>query len=124
MADEDVKTTTDKPLSSLAAAETKVEPPAPEAEMPAVERLRTYEDKVFADSPVEVVRIGDRLERGSGSAYAALTDEQKAHYVKLEHLIAAEQKLAAAHAALLVADDEHDAALAAVETEPDAAPHE
>lgn len=72
------------------------------------ERLKAYEAEVFADSKIEVVRIGDRLERGNGSAFAALTDEQKSRHAAFERLIVAHDKLDAAQAALSVA--EHEAA--------------
>jgi hypothetical protein len=89
-------------------------PDAPEA-IDAKTRLREFEDEAFADSKIEVVRIGDRLERGNGSAFAALPDHVKAKHAALERLVDAEQKLADANAAVAVAQSEYDAALTAVE---------
>lgn len=124
------ETSTDKPLSELAAAERQINPPtvgkeplpfdeikpgmAPPRDepMPAADRLRAFEDeKVGADAP----RFNGALERGVGSLWHRMPDTDKAMHAKLEKLVEAESKLAAAHTALIAADVEHDAALAAVE---------
>lgn len=85
--------------------------------VPAAARIRAFEDEHLGK---DAVRINDRIERGSGSPFAALSPEHKRQYAALEKLVVAEQKLADAHAALIQADVEHDAALAAAEPAPDA----
>lgn len=86
-------------------------PPEPEP-MSAVDRLRAFEDeKVGKDAP----RIAGTLERGIGSLWHRMSEDDKAMHAKIEKLIAAEAKLAAAHTALIAADVEHDAALKAVD---------
>lgn len=116
-------TTADKPLAPLAAAESKIEPPEPKpflattepvSDEPAsaVDRLRAFEDeKLGKDTP----RFNGALERGVGSLYSRMPDADKAMHAKLEKLVETESKLAAAHTALIAADVEHDAALAAVD---------
>lgn len=92
----------------------------PPRETPAVDRLRAFEDEAFKGSQIQVVRIGDRIERGVGSAFAALSPEKKRQYAALEKLVEAEQKLADAHAAVIQAEADHEAALADAEPKPDA----
>lgn len=91
----------------------------PAEPMTAADRLRAFEDEHFGE---KCVRINGLIERGSGSPYAA-KPELHAQYAALQRLIETEQQLADAHAALMVADDNHQAALAAVEN-PDASPAE
>ena len=94
-------------------------PPADTPEtMPAAARIRAFEDEHLG---VDAVRIRDKIERGSGSPFAALSPEKKAEYAALEKLVMTEQKLADAHAALIQADADHDAALAAAEPKSNAA---
>lgn len=83
----------------------------------AADRVRAFEDKHLGK---DAVRIGGRIERGSGSPFAAMSDEKKRQYAALEKLVAAEQKLADAHAAVIQAETDHEAALAAAEPKPDA----
>ncbi len=56
-----------------------------------VGRLRAFEDETFGK---DAVRINDKIERGVGSPFAAMSDVQKMQYAALEKLVAAEQKLA------------------------------
>lgn len=94
---------------------------APDPETPAVDRLRAFEDAEFGK---DAVRIGGKIERGYGSPFKAMSAEKQRQYAAIEKLVESEQKLADAHAALIAADVEHDAALAAAEPKPDAAPSE
>lgn len=80
----------DHPLAHIAAAEA-VEP------MTTAARLRAFEDKVLGEN---CARIAGNIERGVGSPFAGLSDQQKAHHAALEALAAAEQ-------------DHHDAVAAA-----------
>lgn len=116
MADE---TTTDKPLANLAETERNLDPPAPEPTVepepehtPAAARLRSFEDEHFGE---DAVRIDGKIERGVGSPYADLSDEDRRKYEAIERLIVAEQKLADAHTALIQADADYEAAEAAVD---------
>jgi hypothetical protein len=89
--------------------------PAPQSEPEsATDRLRAFEDEHFGAK-------GDKIERGSGSAYAAAPAEIRRQHAAIEHLIVTEQKLADAHAAVIQAEADHEAALAAAEPKPDAA---
>jgi hypothetical protein len=127
-------TTADKPLAPLADAErnlntetdaekaraeqertkpfmTTTEPVSDEPASP-VDRLRAFEDeKLGKDTP----RQQGMIERGVGSHFSRMSDEDKAMHAKIEKLIETEGKLSAAHTALLTADAEHDAALKAVD---------
>lgn len=89
----------------------------PPREVPAAERLRAFEDEHLGKG---AVRIGGKIERGFGSPFAALSDEKKRQYAALEKLAGAEQKLADAHTALIQAEADHEAALAAAEPKLDA----
>lgn len=101
----------DKPLDQPE-PEAAIDQPAIEPEMNAAARLRAFEDeKLGADA----VRINDRIERGYGSPFAAMTDEDKARYAAFERLVETERKLADAHAALIAADAAHEAAEAAID---------
>jgi len=99
-------------------------PPAPVvrddwvAPEPAAVRLRAFEDEHFG---TDVMRINGKIERGSGSPFQKMSDADKAKYAAIERLIETEQKLAEAHAALMTAESEHEAACAALEPKPDAA---
>jgi hypothetical protein len=120
MADEEIQT--DRPLAILAEKEQEIgrrhEPEVEQPdEIPAADRLRAFEDEHLGK---DAVRIGGKIERGSGSPFAGLSPELKRQYAALEKLLATEQKLADAHAALIQADADHDAALAAAEPKPDA----
>ena len=105
----------DTPLAELSAAEEKIDPPAPEPmPEPVVEpatdaagRLRAFEDEVFG---ADTARIDGKVERGIGSYYQRMSDAERAHHQALEALVAAEQRLADAHAALVAADAAHEAA--------------
>jgi hypothetical protein len=85
---------------------TVMEQPA-ESPMRAADRLRAFEDEHFGK---DAVRIDGQIERGVGSPFASMTDEDRAKYGALERLVVAEQKLADAHAALVQADADHEAA--------------
>lgn len=78
----------------------------------APERLRAFEDATMGPN---APRINGAVERGHGSLYSRMTDPQKAEHAGLEKLVGAEQKLAEAHAALIQAEADHEAALAAAE---------
>lgn len=97
---------------------------APADPVPATDRIRAFEDEVFKDSQVQVVRIGGRLERGTGSAFAALSPELRRQHAALEKLVESEQKLADSKAALVQAETDHETALAAAEPRPDAPANE
>jgi hypothetical protein len=113
MADDTTKDTADKPLAPLVEAEKKIDPPMSDEPMPAVERLRAFEDeKLGKDAP----RFNGAVERGVGSLWHRMSDADKAYHAKLEKLVEVEGKLAAAHSALIAAAAEHEAALAAVES--------
>jgi len=130
MSDSETET---KPLDHLAAAEDRIDPapadptpaqePAPAVEakpsepLPAADRLRAFEDEYLGK---DCVRISGRVERGSGSPYQRLSHELRRQHAALEHLIESEQRLADAHSALLQAEADHEAALAAAEPKPDA----
>jgi hypothetical protein len=77
------------------------------AEGDSAARLRAFEDEVFGK---DAVRIDGVIERGVGSPYAKMTDERKAQYAALEAVIAAEQKLNDATAAVGAAEAERVAA--------------
>ena len=99
-----------KPLESLAAREEAIS-----AEPGTAARLRAFEDRVFgADYP----RINDQIERGVGSRFSNLDDNQKAYHAALEALITAEQEHQTAVGGADVAAAKLEAArLAAAETE-------
>lgn len=93
--------------------------PVPAERTPAAERLRAFEDEKFG---ADVVRINDRIERGSGSPFQddrIMSPEDRRVYAALERLIVAEQKLADAHEAVIAAEAEHEAALADAEPKPE-----
>lgn len=85
--------------------------PAPaatiEAPLSAKQKLRAFEDDVFGKN---ANRINGVVEQGIGSPYADMTPHQKAHYSALTQLVAAEQGMADASAALAAAEATHDAA--------------
>lgn len=96
--------------------------PAVAASAPA--RLRAFEDEHFGN---DVVRIRGQIERGSGSPYQdpkIMPPELRRQHAALEKLIETERRLADAHTALLQAEADHEATLAATEPRPDAAPAE
>jgi hypothetical protein len=112
MADE----TTTQPADPAAAPSTPptphpaAQPPENAAPTPvsSAERLRAFEDEHIGK---DAVRIDGKIERGSGSPFQKLSDELKRQYAALERLIAAEQKVADARAALAAAESEHAVAL-------------
>lgn len=85
---------------------------APAEPTTAVERLRAFEDREFGP---DAVRINDQIERGYGSPFKDMSEAKHRVYAVLEKLVAAEQKLADAHGALIQADADHEAAKAAVD---------
>lgn len=105
---------TDKPLDHIDHVERGLDPAPKDA--PGIDRLRAFEDKHFGK---DAVRINGRIERGSGSPYATAKPEVRRQYEMLEALIEADQRVADARAALAVAEEAHDRALAALENEPD-----
>lgn len=116
MADDDVHTSTDTPLASLAAAEAEIEPrsePVPEAS--AAERLRAFEDEHLGKDAVRL--HGGRVERGSGSLYQKMAPELRKVHELLEKAVGTEATLIQARAAVSVAEGEHAAALAAVDNQ-------
>lgn len=82
-----------------AAAETIIE-----EKTPAAERLRAFEDEHLG---AEAPRIEGKVERGHGSPFSRMSDEDKAKYDALEKLVAAEAKLTAAREALALAEEEY-----------------
>lgn len=89
--------------------------PAPEPEQPETDakaRLRAFEDEHFGP---DCVRIEGQVERGSGSPFSQMSDDDKATYAALERLVVAEQKVADARAALAVAEEEYAAAESAAD---------
>jgi hypothetical protein len=80
-----------------AGAERKVDQPQTDS----AARLRAFEDEVFGK---RAVRIEGKIERGVGSPYAAMSDEQKAQYAALEAVVVAEQRLNDATAAVAQAE--------------------
>lgn len=106
----------EKPLAPLAAAEAKIESAdAFEASEPAsaAQRLRAFEDEHLGPDAVRL--HGDRVERGSGSLFERLPADKQYAHVMIEKTVETERKLAEAHAALVAADEEHEAAVAAAE---------
>lgn len=91
-----------------------------DVELTAKQKLRAFEDDVLGP---DVVRISGEIEKGHGSNFKKnLTEEQRQHHARLEHLVVAEEKLAHASAALASAEAEHEKAKAHVEefhTEPE-----
>lgn len=76
------------------------------------ELLRAFEDdKLGADA----VRINGQIERGHGSKFRDLTEQDQAHHAALEKLVDAEQKLVDATTAHQLAEEAYEAAVAAVE---------
>lgn len=74
----------------------------------AAQRLRAFEDEHLGP---DAVRINDRVERGSGSPFQALTPEKRKHYHAIEKTIDTEGRLADARAKLAQAESEHNAAV-------------
>jgi hypothetical protein len=117
----------EKEAADKAAADKKAEKKAakqaknaePEPELDAATRLRAFEDEHLGP---DAVRISGHVERGVGSPYSRLNPARHRHYQALEKAVASEQKLGAAHAALIQADADHEAVmaeLAAAESAPD-----
>lgn len=75
----------------------------------AADRLRAFEDEHVGK---DAVRINGRIERGYGSRFKELSDEQRRQHAALEHLVDTERKLAEARTALIQAEADHEAALA------------
>jgi hypothetical protein len=100
------KASEDQPFDDLTETEAA---PAPIEPMPAgaAARIRAFEDEHFGK---DAVRIDGKIERGSGSPFASMSDEDRKKYEALERLVVAEQKLADAHAALIASDAAHEAA--------------
>lgn len=93
----------------VAAAPKVIDPPR---EIPAADRVRAFEDEHFGK---DAVRVNGQVERGSGSIYQQMSTERKREYAALENLVDAERKLGEAEAAVVLAETEHAAALAAAE---------
>jgi hypothetical protein len=75
----------------------------------AAQRLREFEDLTVGK---DAIRSKDgHIERGFGSKFKLMTDEQHARYAALEKLVAAEDKVAAANVAVADAKVAYDAAL-------------
>lgn len=94
----------------------------PEPETDAAARLKAFEDKHLGD---DAVRIGGHVERGVGSPWSRLSPARHREYEAIEKVVETERKLGEAHTALVQADVDHEAAmaaLAAAEAEPDADP--
>lgn len=89
--------------------------PAPVAEPEpetAKTRLRAFEDEMLG---AEATRINGEIEKGHGSHFKVMmTEAQRHHHAALEHLVAAEGKLAHASAHLAQAEADHEKAKADV----------
>jgi hypothetical protein len=80
-----------------------------------VDRLRFFEDHLFGK---DHLRPHGQVEKGVGSAHAALPAAHKAHHAALEHLIEAEKYHQVAHDAATAAHTKLQAAVKrAAETE-------
>lgn len=79
----------------------------------AAQRLRAFEDKHLGPDAVRI--HGDRVERGSGSLFQRLSVEKQKAHAAIEKTTLTEKKLADAHAALLQAESDHEAAMVAAE---------
>lgn len=78
-------------------------------------RLRAFEDATLGE---DHLRHKDAPEKGIGSAFSRMTDQQRAHHAALENLITVEKEHQAAHAAAEAATTKLEAAAArAAETE-------
>jgi hypothetical protein len=106
----------DKPTPALDTKPTAKPAAPPEDKTSAAARLRAFEDEVLGK---DAVRIDGKIERGVGSKFARLTDEQRRQYDALEALALAEQKVVDAKGALFQAEAEHAEAIKATEPRPD-----
>ena len=78
----------------------------------AVERLRSFEDKVFGK---DVSRVAGKVEDGHGSAYSKMKPNMKARHSVLVNLVDAEDRLTKATAELSAAKVNHAEATAKAE---------
>jgi hypothetical protein len=89
-----------------------------------VDRLRAFEDQHLGK---DVVRINGRIERGYGSPFQnpdKMPPELRRQHAALERVIETEQRLTDARTALLQAEADHEAALAATEPRSDGPAHQ
>lgn len=84
---------------------------AEEPKLSAEQRLRAFEDDKLGP---DAVRINGQIERGYGSKFRDLSEEDRNQHGKLEKLVEVEQKLTDARAALAVAENAYADAEAAV----------
>lgn len=82
------------------------------AQSNAAELLRAFEDDKLGE---DAVRINGQIERGHGSKFRDLSEEDQAKYGAIEKLVAAEQALADATTAHRAAEEAYEAAIAAVD---------
>lgn len=101
-----------EPLADPVEPEKVIDEPQTSDPDPAATRLRAYEDEVLGE---DVPRISGHIERGVGSKYQGMSDEQKRKHTALERLTQAEKNLAHAEAAVEKAKTEHESAAAAVD---------
>lgn len=87
-------------------AETEPAEPTEPADR-AHQRLRAFEDEHLGE---DVPRISGKIERGHGSKYQRLSDDEKAEHAALERLMQAEKDMQDATAALEIAQQKHAAA--------------
>jgi hypothetical protein len=79
----------------------------------AAQRLRAFEDEHLG---ADAVRIhGDRVERGSGSLFQRLPPEKRKAHELIEKTVETERNLAHAREKLAIAENTHNAAVAAAE---------
>lgn len=115
---------TDDTVATAKPAEMPKVQPAPVAEPVAApaepedaqQRLRDFEDKNVG---VDAVRVEGKIERGIGSKFSLMSEEQRAEHAALERLVEAEQNLLRATAALAEAKAEFTAALEAADAHAD-----
>lgn len=78
----------------------------------AAQRLRSFEDEHLGE---DAPRFQGKLERGHGSLFQRLPPEKRKAHELIEKTAETEQKLNDARAAVAVAENEHNTAVAAAE---------
>jgi hypothetical protein len=79
------------------------------SDITAHQRLRAFEDEHIGEDAVR--NKHGHIEKGFGSKFKDMSPERHAEYAALEKIVAAEDKVNAANAALSTAQAEHDAAV-------------
>lgn len=112
MADDETNFNTATGSSSGSASSVEVGPSEPDEKTAASDLLRAFEDEKLGP---DAVRINGKIERGHGSKFRGLSEEDQAKYAALEKLVEAEQKLADATTAHRQAEEAYEAAIDAVD---------